>query len=138
MSPERSRRRSRLTTFAVELIQDYSRPGNGRALRWRPVGYKAVLIADYIPPVLVDDRGRNSSAGAGACARGGVAGLQAIATARRLGAVVEAYDVRAAAGEQVRSLGQTSSKLIWEALRPKTRGVMPLNLARKPWRAVAI
>jgi NAD(P) transhydrogenase subunit alpha len=37
----------------------------------------------------------------------GVAGLQAIATARRLGAVVEAYDVRAAAGEQVRSLGAT-------------------------------
>ena len=35
----------------------------------------------------------------------GVAGLQAIATARRLGAVVQAYDVRAAAGEQVRSLG---------------------------------
>jgi NAD(P) transhydrogenase subunit alpha len=35
----------------------------------------------------------------------GVAGLQAIATARRLGAVVEAYDVRKAAGEQVRSLG---------------------------------
>jgi len=35
----------------------------------------------------------------------GVAGLQAIATARRLGAVVEAYDVRAVAGEQVRSLG---------------------------------
>jgi NAD(P) transhydrogenase subunit alpha len=37
----------------------------------------------------------------------GVAGLQAIATARRLGAVVEGYDVRAAAGEQVRSLGAT-------------------------------
>jgi H+-translocating NAD(P) transhydrogenase subunit alpha len=35
----------------------------------------------------------------------GVAGLMAIATARRLGAVVEAYDVRAAAGEQVKSLG---------------------------------
>jgi H+-translocating NAD(P) transhydrogenase subunit alpha len=35
----------------------------------------------------------------------GVAGLQAIATAKRLGAVVEAYDVRAAAGEQVKSLG---------------------------------
>src|SRR5262249_60257948 len=35
----------------------------------------------------------------------GVAGLQAIATARRLGAVVEGYDIRAAAGEQVRSLG---------------------------------
>jgi len=37
----------------------------------------------------------------------GVAGLQAIATAKRLGAVVEAYDVRAAAGEQVKSLGAT-------------------------------
>src|SRR5690554_761278 len=37
----------------------------------------------------------------------GVAGLQAIATARRLGAVVEAFDVRAAAGEEVRSLGAT-------------------------------
>src|SRR6478672_9372417 len=37
----------------------------------------------------------------------GVAGLQAIATARRLGAVVEAFDIRAAAGEAVRSLGAT-------------------------------
>jgi NAD(P) transhydrogenase subunit alpha len=37
----------------------------------------------------------------------GVAGLQAIATAKRLGALVEAYDVRAAAGEQVKSLGAT-------------------------------
>jgi NAD(P) transhydrogenase subunit alpha len=37
----------------------------------------------------------------------GVAGLQAIATAKRLGAMVEAYDVRAAAGEQVKSLGAT-------------------------------
>src|SRR5205814_2728006 len=71
-------------------------------------GYKAVLLgADRIPlmfPLLM------TAAGTVPPARvlvlgAGVAGLQAIATARRLGAVVEAYDVRAAAGEQVRSLG---------------------------------
>src|SRR5204863_4193925 len=69
-------------------------------------GYKAVLLgADRIPrmfPLLM------TAAGTVPPARvlvlgAGVAGLQAIATARRLGAVVEAYDVRAAAGEQVRS-----------------------------------
>jgi NAD(P) transhydrogenase subunit alpha len=71
-------------------------------------GYKAVILAaDHLPrlfPMLM------TAAGTVAPARvfvigAGVAGLQAIATARRLGAVVEAYDVRAAAGEQVRSLG---------------------------------
>ena len=71
-------------------------------------GYKAVILAaDHLPrlfPMLM------TAAGTIAPARvfvigAGVAGLQAIATARRLGAVVEAYDVRAAAGEQVRSLG---------------------------------
>jgi NAD(P) transhydrogenase subunit alpha len=71
-------------------------------------GYKAVLIgASYIPrmfPLLM------TAAGTVPPARvlvlgAGVAGLQAIATARRLGAVVEGYDVRAAAGEQVKSLG---------------------------------
>ncbi len=71
-------------------------------------GYKAVLAAaGELPrmfPLLM------TAAGTVPPARvlvlgAGVAGLQAIATARRLGAVVEAYDVRAAAGEQVRSLG---------------------------------
>jgi NAD(P) transhydrogenase subunit alpha len=71
-------------------------------------GYKAVILAaETLPrlfPMLM------TAAGTIAPARvfvigAGVAGLQAIATARRLGAVVEAYDVRAAAGEQVRSLG---------------------------------
>jgi NAD(P) transhydrogenase subunit alpha len=74
------------------------------------VGYKAVIIAAaQLPrmfPLLM------TAAGTVAPAKvlvlgAGVAGLQAIATARRLGAVVEAYDVRAAAGEQVRSLGAT-------------------------------
>lgn len=71
-------------------------------------GYRAVLLAaDATPrlfPMLM------SAAGTLAPARvlvlgAGVAGLQAIATARRLGAVVEAFDVRAAAKEQVESLG---------------------------------
>lgn len=73
-------------------------------------GYKAVLIGaaelDKFLPMLT------TAAGAIAPARAfvigaGVAGLQAIATARRLGAVVSAFDVRAAAAEQVRSLGAT-------------------------------
>ena len=46
----------------------------------------------------------------------GVAGLQAIATARRLGAVVEAYDVRAAAADEVRSMGATFVELDLETL----------------------
>ena len=99
-----------LTTFAVELIPRITRAQAMDALSSMAtvVGYKAVLVgADYIPrmfPLLM------TAAGTVPPARvlvlgAGVAGLQAIATARRLGAVVEAYDVRAAAGEQVRSLG---------------------------------
>jgi NAD(P) transhydrogenase subunit alpha len=99
-----------LTTFAVELIPRITRAQAMDALSSMAtvVGYKSVLIgADHIPrmfPLLM------TAAGTVPPARvlvlgAGVAGLQAIATARRLGAVVEAYDVRAAAGEQVRSLG---------------------------------
>ncbi len=101
---------SSLTTFAVELIPRITRAQAMDALSSMAtvVGYKSVLIgADFIPrmfPLLM------TAAGTVPPARvlvlgAGVAGLQAIATARRLGAVVEAYDVRAAAGEQVRSLG---------------------------------
>jgi NAD(P) transhydrogenase subunit alpha len=73
-------------------------------------GYKAALVGaaelDRFLPMLT------TAAGAIAPARvfvigAGVAGLQAIATARRLGAVVSAFDVRAAAAEQVQSLGAT-------------------------------
>lgn len=99
-----------LTTFAVELIPRITRAQAMDALSSMAtiVGYKAVLVgASQIPrmfPMLM------TAAGTVPPARvlvlgAGVAGLQAIATARRLGAVVEAYDVRAAAGEQVRSLG---------------------------------
>lgn len=99
-----------LTTFAVELIPRITRAQAMDALSSMATvaGYKAVLIgASYIPrmfPLLM------TAAGTVPPARvlvlgAGVAGLQAIATARRLGAVVAGYDVRAAAGEQVRSLG---------------------------------
>ena len=101
-----------LTAFAMELVPRITRAQAMDALSSMAtvVGYKAVLMAaDHIPrmfPMLM------TAAGTVPPARvlvlgAGVAGLQAIATARRLGAVVEGYDVRAAAGEQVRSLGAT-------------------------------
>jgi NAD(P) transhydrogenase subunit alpha len=99
-----------LTTFAMELVPRITRAQAMDALSSMATvaGYKAVLLgASQIPrmfPLLM------TAAGTVPPARvlvlgAGVAGLQAIATARRLGAVVEGYDVRAAAGEQVRSLG---------------------------------
>ncbi len=101
---------ARLTTFAMELVPRITRAQAMDALSSMATvaGYKAAVIgAAHIPrmfPLLM------TAAGTVPPARvlvlgAGVAGLQAIATARRLGAVVEAYDVRAAAGEQVRSLG---------------------------------
>lgn len=101
-----------VSTFAVELIPRITRAQAMDALSSMATvaGYKAVLIgAAHIPrmfPLLM------TAAGTVPPARvlvlgAGVAGLQAIATARRLGAVVEGYDVRAAAGEQVKSLGAT-------------------------------
>lgn len=102
----------KITAFAMELVPRTTRAQAMDALSSMAtvVGYKAVLMAaDRLPrmfPMLM------TAAGTVAPARvlvlgAGVAGLQAIATARRLGAVVEGYDVRAAAGEQVRSLGAT-------------------------------
>ncbi|HEX8708107.1 MAG TPA: Re/Si-specific NAD(P)(+) transhydrogenase subunit alpha [Pyrinomonadaceae bacterium] len=102
----------RLTAFAMELIPRITRAQAMDALSSMAtvVGYKAVVMAaERLPrmfPMLM------TAAGTVPPARvlvlgAGVAGLQAIATARRLGAVVEAYDVRKAAGEQVRSLGAT-------------------------------
>jgi NAD(P) transhydrogenase subunit alpha len=71
-------------------------------------GYKAVLIAaDHLPrmfPMLMTAAG-NVSAARAFVIGAGVAGLQAIATARKLGAIVQGYDVREAAKEQIISLG---------------------------------
>ena len=99
-----------ITSFAMELVPRISRAQSMDALSSQAAiaGYKAVLIAanhlQKFLPMLTTAAGTVRPAqllviGAG------VAGLQAIATARRLGAVVEAYDVRAATREQVRSLG---------------------------------
>jgi NAD(P) transhydrogenase subunit alpha len=100
----------RLTAFAMELIPRSSRAQTMDALSSMAtiVGYKSVLLAaERLPrmfPLLMTAAGTIAPAKV-LVLGAGVAGLQAIATARRLGAVVEAYDVRAAAGEHVRSLG---------------------------------
>src|SRR6201999_2966739 len=99
-----------LTSLAMELVPRISRAQSMDALSSQAslAGYKAVLIAanalDKFLPMLTTAAGTIRPAevlGIGA----GVAGLQAIATARRLGAVVEAYDVRSATKEQIKSLG---------------------------------
>ncbi|HEY0405913.1 MAG TPA: Re/Si-specific NAD(P)(+) transhydrogenase subunit alpha [Pyrinomonadaceae bacterium] len=100
------------TAFAMELIPRTTRAQAMDALSSMAtvMGYKAVIVAaERLPrmfPLLMTAAGTVPPARVLALGAG-VAGLQAIATARRLGAVVEAYDVRAAAGEQVRSLGAT-------------------------------
>ncbi len=99
-----------VTAFSIELIPRSTRAQAMDALSSMAtiVGYKAVLLAaDRVPrmfPMLTTAAGTVPPAKV-LVLGAGVAGLQAIATARRLGAVVEGFDVRAAAGEAVRSLG---------------------------------
>jgi H+-translocating NAD(P) transhydrogenase subunit alpha len=99
-----------LTAFALELVPRITRAQSMDALSSMATvaGYKAVIMAaDRLPrlfPLLMTAAGTIPPAKV-LVLGAGVAGLQAIATGRRLGAVVEAYDVRAAAGEQVKSLG---------------------------------
>jgi NAD(P) transhydrogenase subunit alpha len=98
------------TLFSMELVPRITRAQAMDALSSMATvaGYKAALIAaDHLPrmfPLLMTAAGTVPPAKVFVIGAG-VAGLQAIATARRLGAVVSAYDVRSAAGEQVRSLG---------------------------------
>lgn len=98
------------TLFAMELVPRITRAQAMDVLSSMATvaGYKAVIMAaDHLPrmfPLLMTAAGTVPPAKVFVLGAG-VAGLQAIATARRLGAVVEAYDVRAAAGEQVKSLG---------------------------------
>ena len=106
----RALRDRKITSFAVELIPRISRAQSMDALSSHAAiaGYKAVLIAaNQLPkflPMLTTAAGTIRPAQV-LVIGAGVAGLQAIATARRLGAVVEAYDVRSATREQVKSLG---------------------------------
>ncbi|HEX7377168.1 MAG TPA: Re/Si-specific NAD(P)(+) transhydrogenase subunit alpha [Pirellulales bacterium] len=98
------------TLFAMELIPRITRAQSMDALSSMAsiAGYKAVLLAantlGKIFPLMMTAAGTISPSKVFVMGAG-VAGLQAIATARRLGAVVEAYDVRPAVKEQVQSLG---------------------------------
>jgi NAD(P) transhydrogenase subunit alpha len=109
-----------ITAFSLELLPRISRAQSMDALSSQAsaAGYKAVLMAaDRIGklfPMMM------TAAGTVAPTRvlvmgAGVAGLQAIATARRLGAVVSSYDVRPAVKEEVQSLGATFIELPLEA-----------------------
>ena len=109
-----------VTAFSLELVPRISRAQSMDALSSQAsaAGYKAVLMAagrlgKFFPMMM-------TAAGTIAPARvlvmgAGVAGLQAIATARRLGAVVSAYDVRPAVKEEVHSLGATFIELELES-----------------------
>ncbi|GAB4173045.1 MAG: NAD(P) transhydrogenase subunit alpha [Wenzhouxiangellaceae bacterium] len=99
-----------VTLFPLELVPRISRAQSMDILSSQATvaGYQAVIIAaDRAPrmfPMLTTAAGTLRPAKA-VVIGAGVAGLQAIATLRRLGAQVEAYDIRAAAREQVESLG---------------------------------
>jgi NAD(P) transhydrogenase subunit alpha len=108
------------TAFAVELMPRTTRAQNMDALSSMGTicGYKAVILAaDTCPrifPMLTTAAGTITPARV-LVIGAGVAGLQAIATARRLGAVASAYDMRPAAKEQVQSLGGRFVELPIEA-----------------------
>jgi H+-translocating NAD(P) transhydrogenase subunit alpha len=112
--------KQKISAFSLDLVPRISRAQSMDALSSQAgiAGYKSVLLAaNHLPkffPLLM------TAAGTVAPARvlvmgAGVAGLQAIATSRRLGAVVEAYDVRPAVKDEVHSLGATFLELPLEA-----------------------
>jgi NAD(P) transhydrogenase subunit alpha len=110
----------RVTAFSLELVPRISRAQSMDALSSQAgvAGYKAVLMAanrlGKFFPLLITAAGTVTPAKV-LVLGAGVAGLQAIATARRLGAVVEAYDVRPAVKEEVKSLGASFVELALEA-----------------------
>lgn len=112
--------RADITAFSVELMPRTTRAQSMDALSSMATvaGYKAVLMAaDSHPrifPMLTTAAGTVTPARVFVIGCG-VAGLQAIATARRLGAVVSAYDLRPAVKEQVQSLGGRFVELPIEA-----------------------
>jgi H+-translocating NAD(P) transhydrogenase subunit alpha len=110
-----------VTSFALELVPRISRAQSMDALSSQALvaGYRCAVVAagllrrffplnmtaaGTVPPAEIVVLGA------------GVAGLQAIATCKRLGAVVKAYDVRAAAAEEIRSMGAQSIDLELETL----------------------
>lgn len=117
----RDRRELDITSFAMELVPRISRAQSMDALSSQALvaGYRCAVVTAFrlqrffplnmtaagtVPPAEVVVLGA------------GVAGLQAIATCKRLGAVVRAYDVRAAAAEEIRSMGAVAIELDLETL----------------------
>ncbi|MGI8699808.1 MAG: NAD(P) transhydrogenase subunit alpha [Nocardioidaceae bacterium] len=110
-----------LTSFAMELVPRISRAQSMDALSSQALvaGYRCAVVAAgrlrRFFPLNMTAAGTVSPAEV-VVLGAGVAGLQAIATCRRLGAVVKAYDVRTAAAEEIRSMGATAIELDLESL----------------------
>ncbi|RUL83318.1 Re/Si-specific NAD(P)(+) transhydrogenase subunit alpha [Tautonia sociabilis] len=119
--------RTGVTAFSIELLPRITRAQRMDALSSMSTvaGYKAVLMAaDALPrmfPMLMTAAGTISPARV-LVVGVGVAGLQAIATAKRLGAVVSAYDIRPAVKEQVQSLGARFVELPLETTQAEDVG----------------
>ena len=116
-----------VTAFSMELLPRITRaqPMDVLSAMSTVSGYKAVLIAaSHLPrffPLLMTAAGTVTPAKVFIIGAG-VAGLQAIGTARRLGAVVEAYDTRPAVKEQVESLGAKFTELPLETADAQDKG----------------
>jgi H+-translocating NAD(P) transhydrogenase subunit alpha len=110
-----------VTAFSLELVPRISRAQSMDALTSQALcaGYRASLVgAELSPrffPMLMTAAGTVTPAQV-LILGAGVAGLQAIATARRLGAVVSAYDVRPSSADEVKSMGATFIELDLESL----------------------
>lgn len=115
------------TAFALELLPRISRAQSMDALSSMATiaGYKAVLLAanllEKMFPMMITAAGTITPSRVFVIGAG-VAGLQAIATAHRLGAVVQAYDVRPAVKEQVESLGAKFVEFALETQEAETAG----------------
>ena len=113
--------KAQATAFSLELVPRISRAQSMDALTSQALcaGYRAVLVgAEMSPrffPLLMTAAGTVTPAQV-LVLGAGVAGLQAIATARRLGAVVSAYDVRPSSADEVKSMGATFIELELESL----------------------
>lgn len=128
-----------VTLFALELVPRITRAQSMDVLSSMATvaGYKAVLLAaNRLPrmfPLLMTAAGTVKPARV-LVVGAGVAGLQAIATARRLGAVVEAYDVRPAVREQVESLGARFLELALEESKAEGAGGYARELGEEFYR----
>ncbi len=110
-----------VTSFAMELVPRISRAQSMDALSSQALvsGYRCAIVAAGLLrrffPLNMTAAGTVQAAQV-VVLGAGVAGLQAIATSKRLGAVVQAYDVRAAAAEEIRSMGAKAIELDLETL----------------------